>query len=233
MQDEAEDKAKLRRESLQLQRLARMVDVVYAIIIWRAFTLLPRPTAEQLSWEHIGAFLSANIGGFLLVIIGIVVTIIYWIQNNVLFGNLQSTDSRHTILSILQLFFLLVFLVSLRLGIDLGASTGTRALESIAAALVGITGGWGWSYAIKNHRLLLPEVTEQYALRLRDRILAEPITAIISSLLPFIFLSVSAISLTKKMFGFISTPKALVCSILKLVARPIAETSTQIDPSTI
>ena len=185
MQDEAEDKAKLRRESLQLQRLARMVDVVYAIIIWRAFTLLPRPTAEQLSWEHIGAFLSANIGGFLLVFIGIVVTIIYWIQNNVLFGNLQSTDSRHTILSILQLFFLLVFLVSLRLGIDLGASNGTRALESIAATLVGITGGWGWSYAIKNHRLLLPEVTEQYAYRLRDRILAEPITAIIT--IPFAF----------------------------------------------
>jgi uncharacterized membrane protein len=186
MQDEAEDKAKLRRESLQLQRLARMVDVVYAIIIWRAFTLLPRPTAEQLSWEHIGAFLSANIGAFLLVFIGIVVTIIYWLQNNVLFGNLQSTDSRHTILSILQLFFLLVFLVSLRLGIDLGASTGTRALESIAAALVGIAGGWGWLYAIKNHRLLLPEVTEQYARRLRDRILAEPITAIITIPLAFV-----------------------------------------------
>jgi uncharacterized membrane protein len=185
MQDEAEDKAKLRRESLQLQRLARMVDVVYAIIIWRAFTLLPRPTAEQLSWEHIGAFLSANIGAFLLVFIGIIVTIIYWIQNNLLFGNLQSTDSRHTILSILQLFFLLVFLVSLRLGIDLGASTGTRALESIAAVLVGIAGGWGWVYAIKNHRLLLPEVTEQYARRLRDRILAEPITAIIT--IPFAF----------------------------------------------
>jgi uncharacterized membrane protein len=186
MQDKAEDKAKLRRESLQLQRLARMVDVVYAIIIWRAFTLLPRPTAEQLSWEHIGSFLSANIGGFLLVFIGIVVTIIYWLQNNVLFGNLQSTDSRHTILSILQLFFLLIFLVSLRLGIDLGASTGTRALESIAAALVGIAGGWGWLYAIKNHRLLLPEVTEQYAYRLRDRILAEPITAIITLPLAFV-----------------------------------------------
>ncbi len=186
MQDRAEDRAKFRRESLQLQRLARMVDVVYAIIIWRAFTLLPRPTAEQLSWEHIGAFLSANIGGFLLVIIGIVITIIYWIQNNVLFGNLQSTDSRHTILSILQLFFLLVFLVSLRLGIDLGASNGTRALESIAAALVGIAGGWGWSYAIKNHRLLLPEVTEQYAYQLRDRILAEPITAVITIPVAFV-----------------------------------------------
>jgi hypothetical protein len=40
-------------------------------------------------------------------------------------------------------------------------------------------------YAIKNHRLLLPEVTEQYAYRLRDRILAEPITAIIT--IPFAF----------------------------------------------
>jgi uncharacterized membrane protein len=147
--------------------------------------MLPRPTAEQLSWEHFGAFLSDNIGGLLLVIIGIVVTIIYWIQNNVLFGNLQTTDTRHTILSILQLFFLLIFLLSLRLGIDLGVSVGTRAFESIAAALVGIAGGWGWAYAVKNHRLLLPEVTEPYAHQLKDRILAEPITAIIT--IPFAF----------------------------------------------
>jgi uncharacterized membrane protein len=186
MKDEAEDKAKFRRESLQLQRLARMIDVVYAIVIWRIFILLPSPTAEQLRWEHIGTFLGDNIGVFLMVIIGIAVTIIYWIQNNVLFGNLQSSDSRHTILSILQLFFLLVFLVSLRDGIELGPSTGTRALESATAALVGIAGAWGWSYAIKNHRLLLPDVTEQYAYRLRDRILAEPITAIITLPLAFV-----------------------------------------------
>jgi uncharacterized membrane protein len=185
MKGKAEDKSKLRHESLQLHRLERMVDVVYAIIIWRAFMLLPRPTAEQLSWEQIGAFLSTNIGSFVLVIIAIFITIIYWIQNNVLFGNLQATDSRHTILSILQLFFLLVFLVSLRLSIELGASTATRAFESFAAVLVGISGGWGWSYAINNHRLLLAEVSEQYAYRLKDRILAEPITALIT--LPFAF----------------------------------------------
>ena len=183
MPEKAEDIAKLKRESLQLHRLARIIDVVYAILIWRCFMLLPRPTAEQLSWDHFGAFLSANIGGFLVVIIGIVVAVIYWIQNNVMFGNLQSTDSRHTALAVLQLFFLLIFLVSLRLGIDLEASSYTRAFESIAAAMVGVVGAWGWSYAIKNHRLLLPEVTEQYAYRLRDRILAEPITAIIT--IPF------------------------------------------------
>ena len=186
MQDTVEDKTKFTRESLQLRRLSRMIDVVYAIIIWRAFMLLPRPTAEQFSLDQIDTFLNDNIGAFVLVFIGIVVTIIYWIQSNVLLGNLQNTDSRHTILSILQLFFLLVFLVSMRLSIELGASTGTRVLESGTAALVGIAGGWAWSYAVKNHRLLLPEVTEQYARRLRDRILAEPITAIIT--IPFAFL---------------------------------------------
>jgi uncharacterized membrane protein len=185
MQDKAEDKAKFRRESLQLRRLARMVDVVYAITIWRAIMMFPRPTAEQLSWEHIGAFLKASSGDFLGVMVGIVIVIIYWLQNNALFGNLQTTDSRHTILSILQLFFLLLFLLSSRLSIDLGSSNGTRMFESIAAALVGITSSWGWSYAIKNHRLLLPEVTEQYAYRLRDRHLAEPLTALIT--IPMVF----------------------------------------------
>ncbi|MBW2408359.1 MAG: hypothetical protein JRF72_01080 [Deltaproteobacteria bacterium] len=180
MPDKTEDKTRHNRESLQLQRLARIIDVVYAIVIWRIFMLFPSPTAEQLTWEHVGSFLGANIGVFLMAIIGIAVTIIYWLQNNLLFGNLQTTDGRHSILSILQIFFLLTFLVSLREGIELGPSTGTRALESITAALVGIAGGWGWAYAVKNHRLLLPEVTEQYALQLRDRILAEPITAIIT-----------------------------------------------------
>ena len=186
MQDKAEDKAKQKREFLQMHRLERLADVVYAIIIWRCFMLLPRPTADQWNWEFISSFLSENVTAFVSVFIGIVFTIIYWIQSNILFGNLRGTDSRHTILSILQVFFLLIFLVSLRLHIDLGSFTGTLAFRSIAAALVGIAGGWGWAYAIKNHRLLLPEVTEQYAYQLRDRILAEPITAIIT--IPMAFL---------------------------------------------
>ncbi len=148
--------------------------------------LLPRPTAEQWSRENIGVFLSDNIGAFTSVLIGIIFTIIYWLQNNVLLGNLRGTDNRHTILSILQLFFLLIFLMSLRLYIDSGASTGSLVLRSIAATLVGIAGGWGWAYAIKEHRLLLQEVTGQYAYQLRARILAEPITAIIT--IPMAFL---------------------------------------------
>lgn len=105
MRDKVKYKARQKRAVLQIIRLERMVDVVYAIIIWRCFMLLPQPTEEQLNRELVGTFLSDNVGAFAVVFIGIVFTIIYWIQNNILFGNLRGTDSRHTILSILQVFF--------------------------------------------------------------------------------------------------------------------------------
>jgi hypothetical protein len=102
-----------------------------------------------------------------------------------LFGNLERTDARHTAFSIFQLFFLLIFLYSIHLGVAVGASVATRVFESCAVILMGIASASAWSYATKNRRLLLPEVSDQYARELADRTLAEPITAIIT--IPFAF----------------------------------------------
>lgn len=180
-----EDKAKAKRETLQLRRLEMLTDVVYGIVIWNLFTLIPGPDGEW-PWESIGSFLTSNLLTFALVLVGVVISIIYWLQNNVLFGNLERTDARHTALSIFQLFFLLIFLYSIHLGVAVGASPATRAFESCAVVLMGIASASAWSYATKNRRLLLPEVTDQYARELADRTLAEPITAIIT--IPFAFI---------------------------------------------
>ena len=75
---------------------------------------------------------------------------------------------------------------SIKLGLDLGASAGTRAIESITAALVGISSIWAWTYAIKDRRLLAPEVSQEEALQIKSRILVEPTTAIIT--IPFAFI---------------------------------------------
>ena len=187
MEEKAEDSGKARRETRQLKRLERLMDVVFALILWRAITFFPTPTDKQFSWEQIGPFLSANIGDLAFVLIGILVVIVFWLQNNLLFGNLHATDKSHTIISILQLFFLLIFIKALRLGVELEPSHLTRTLESLTAAMVGVASSWGWWYAIKKRRLLSPEVTDQYALQLRDRILAEPLTAFIT--LPFAFVN--------------------------------------------
>jgi uncharacterized membrane protein len=171
---------KNRRVILQLARLETLTDVVYAIVIWRIFVLIPKPGEANWHWESIGSFLTSNILTFALVIIALAITIIYWLQNNALFGNLERTDGLHTAISILQLFFLLIFLYSIRLGVVLGASTETRAFESCAAALLGIASVAAWYYATKNRRLLASDVTQQDANALSDRIMAEPITAILT-----------------------------------------------------
>ncbi len=86
----------------QLARLEVLIDVVYALVIWRLFQLIPRPMEDETRtvWE----VFSDDPRPFLTVAIGIVIVIVYWLQSNVLFGHLERTDTRHTVLSIQQIF---------------------------------------------------------------------------------------------------------------------------------
>ncbi len=43
MDEKQEDEAELIRGTRQLRRLEILVDVVYALVIWRLFMLMPRP----------------------------------------------------------------------------------------------------------------------------------------------------------------------------------------------
>ena len=180
-----ENQSELARQAHQLGRLEVLMDVVYAVVLWRIFMLLPRPTDGDWNWDSMSSFLSSNVEIFVILFLAVVITIIYWIQNNALFGRLERTDNRHTVISILQIFFLLLFLYSIRLGTTFSGSVGARVLESSTAALVGIASVIGWRYAMKNRRLISTDVTEQDAREVLDRILTEPITALVT--IPFAF----------------------------------------------
>ena len=52
MKSKPDDKVRFKRAHLQLSRLERLTDVVYALVIWRVFTLLPKPTAEEWGRSH-------------------------------------------------------------------------------------------------------------------------------------------------------------------------------------
>jgi hypothetical protein len=100
------------------------------------------------SLEGMKAFMSANALGYILVLVFVLLVIIYWIQNNVLFNNLDNKDGKHTALSIAQLFSLLLFLYAIKLGMDVGAGAATRAIESITALLVGLTSAAAWGFVV-------------------------------------------------------------------------------------
>lgn len=174
------------RGERQLRRLETLTDVVYAIVLWRMFMLIPRPGVGDEKWTSVRDYLADEWIALALIAIGVAFTIIYWLQSNHLLSALKRTDTRHTALSIVQLFFVLIFLYSLRLGVDLGGSVGTRLVESCAAAAVGLTAVAAWNYARKGHRLLRPEVSTEEAQAIAKRITAEPATAIAT--IPMAFL---------------------------------------------
>jgi uncharacterized membrane protein len=172
-------------QTLQLSRLERLADVIYALVLWRLFTMIPKPVSAEGAWHTFSEYLSENAFTLIIVVIGLIYVIIYWLQSNTLLGNLEKSDGKHTILTIVQLFAVLLFLMSLNLGVILGGSGFTRALESGTAALAGLSAAFAWRYGIKNRRLIQPDVNDFDARKMLDGVLAEPLTALMT--IPFAF----------------------------------------------
>jgi hypothetical protein len=51
---------------LQLSRLERLADVIYALVLWRLFTLIPKPVSADGAWHNFSEYLGEN--GFTLII---------------------------------------------------------------------------------------------------------------------------------------------------------------------
>ena len=171
-------------QTLQLSRLERLADVIYALVLWRLFTLIPKPVSADGAWHSFSEYLGENGMMLVTIVIGVIFVIIYWLQSNTLLGNLEKSDGKHTILSIIQLFALLLFLLSLNLGAVMGGSAFTRAFESATAALAGLSAAFAWMYGIKS-RLIQPDVSDFHAQKILDGVLAEPLTALMT--IPFAF----------------------------------------------
>ena len=167
-----------RQSAKQLKRLNTVTDVVYGIIIWRFFEIIPKPKTGSFGFRELGPYLSENYPLLIIALVGILVAAIYWIQNNTLTSLLKGTDSIHSAIRLVQLLFLMTFLYSLKFGIDNGGSSLSRAFESTAAALMGITAGLGFLYASGKNRLILEEVGKSETWETSIIILAEPLTAI-------------------------------------------------------
>ena len=169
-------------EQRQLRRLETLIDVVYGITIWRLFMLLPRPE-ENAEWGSLLEMLLDSGLNFAVAVIALIIVIIYWIQSNLLFKYLVKTDSWHTGFSIAQIFSLLLFLYSIRVGVDFEANASTRIFESATACLVGVWSFAAWYYALHKGKLVTEKIDAEEARAITDRIKAEPVTAAIT--IPF------------------------------------------------
>ncbi len=190
-----------RQGSLQLKRLEMLMDVVFALIIWRIFMILPRPDGEDAQWASVVEMLQNNWESFLLVLLSTIIIIVFWLQNNNLLGKLKRTDSVHTAISIFQLIFLLLLLYSIGLGIRYEGELVTKVMESGITLIVSLLAYSGWRYAMMKAKLVADDVTEKEAKATLDKNLAEPITAAIT--IPFAFVGPLAWELSWFLYPFI------------------------------
>jgi hypothetical protein len=175
-----------RRGALHLIRLERLTDVVYGIIIWQLFMLIPTPDSVGKDWGSVSEYLTDSGSTIAVVLIGVGWTIIYWLRSNRLFAVLHATDRWHSIFSIFQLFFLFVFLYSMMLGVDIGGMAGTWALESCSSTVVGLCALLAFEHARRKGLLLHADVTDEEARQIAVRSRAEPISTGIT--IPFAFI---------------------------------------------
>lgn len=175
---------KIEREKRQIRRLETLIDVVFGITLWRLFILLPRP-ADNPEWNTLFDMLKDSGMSFLFVVIALVIVIIYWLQSHTLFKYLVKTDTVHSVLSVLQLFSLLLFLYAIGVGVALEADESSRVFESVMAAMLGVFSFAAWYYALNKGGLVTTELSESEAKAITERIKAEPVTAAIT--IPFAF----------------------------------------------
>ena len=159
------------RQCRQLHRLESLIDTVFAIVIVVIVIDLPAPD-ESVAFD-LANFVAFRLNSLILAMLGVIVVLVYWFQSNLLLGNLDRTNGAHAALSLLQIFLVLIYLLSISLGISVGNEPLILAVQSIAAALVGFAAAAAWWYASYKRRLLTPDIGDEEVAALRLRVLAQ------------------------------------------------------------
>ena len=90
-----------------LNSLKIVINVLYALLIFQAFLILPRPDDPELEYHSLPQIFSDNIMQLVIIVVGLIMIIIYWIQFNRQLGNLMRSSPMHATLAIVQMFIIL------------------------------------------------------------------------------------------------------------------------------
>ena len=177
--------AVIERGEIQLKRIMIVIDVLYALMIFRLFLLMPNPQVDNFTASELVAVFKTSYLNYTIMIIGMVLILLYWGQNHLVFGNLTRTDGSLSVIAILQAFFLLLYLYFVRLEMEMGGQTLLLVLQSIFLAVAGGMSVWAWHYS-NIHKLITDKVSELERDKTYLKLMPEPITAICT--IPFAFI---------------------------------------------
>ena len=177
-------KAVIERGEKQLWRLSVIIDVLYALMIYRLFSFMPSPEIDGFGREELFKVLTESYLNYTVVFIGIVLIILYWGLSNRLFGNLKHTNGTHATLSILQIFSLMLYIYFVKLDAQFPGETSLMVMQSIFLAIAGFLSVFSWHYALKNN-LVSDAPTKKEKENMYIKLLPEPLVSVITIPLAF------------------------------------------------
>ena len=169
----------IERGEKQLFRLSVIIDVLYALMIYKLFTLMTNPGTDSFGREDIYKVLTESYLNYTVILIGLVLVIMYWGISNMQFGNLKRTNSTHSTLSILQIFSLMLYIYFVRLDAEFPGEITLMQMQSLFLALAGFLSVWTWHYSVKNN-LVSDAPTKEEKESLYIKFLPEPVVSLIT-----------------------------------------------------
>jgi len=165
-----------------LNSIKIVVNVLFALLIFQTFLILPRPGDPLLEYNTLAEIFSENLMSLLVIVIGLTLITIYWIQFNLLIGNLKRSTPMHSVLALTQVILLMIYLYFLRFDMEYDGMTLALQMESLFLALAGFVGAFNWRYA-RSVGLTSDQITDKEELDLFYKVLPEPLASLFT--LPF------------------------------------------------
>lgn len=174
-------------DSFYLCRLSRFIDVVYAVIFFHIMSQY-LPHFEEGTWMGkpyglLSHFYDSRME-LLRIIIGSGLALLYWNQSVGIFKHLVRTNYTHAALSLLQLFFVVLFVYFAIADPNL-ESKSSPALQAASLAIAGFMSVGLWKYAAKNS-LIREGMTKEEINQVTKGNLMEPLTAVFNIGLAFV-----------------------------------------------
>ena len=170
-----------------------LTNVLFALLLFQVFLILPRPDDPELDYYSLKQIFGGNKDKLVVIFIGLVLIVIYWIQINKQLGNLKRSSAFHAAVAVCQMFSLMLYIYFVRFDMEFDGLEIALQMQSVFLALSGFLGVYNWVYARK-HELTSEFINEEEEKHMFFQLLPEPCAALFS--LPFATLGSGAWSLS-------------------------------------
>jgi magnesium-transporting ATPase (P-type) len=175
-------KAQIERGVGLLNSIRVVINVLYALMIFQVFLILPRPDDPELAYHSLAQIYSENLMQIVIIVVGLILILMYWIQFNTQLGNLVRSSPVHATLAVVQMICLMIYLYFVRFDMEFDGMKLALQMESIFLALAGFIAAYNWRYAHKNG-LTSDQIDKNEELNIFYKILPEPMASLFT--LPF------------------------------------------------